>query len=256
LLLLGEADLTRSLLDPFPASIRKRVRQAIAQLDRISLERLPLDPELRKRALLLLDLRGQPEHVFQQAEQLNLTEQQRQALNRLQSLVRLYETSLGAQASPLILDLSLVQTFDYYSGIVFEVVCPLENGIWTLAQGGRYDHLMEIYHPEGQGTAGIGFSLNIEELQQVLLTAGQLPQRAPTSEWLVVPTQESASLAALDQLKQLQADHPQSRIELYLDPMTNPQTVRQFAAQRAIAQVVWVEPNGRVQTEVLGAIAR
>jgi ATP phosphoribosyltransferase regulatory subunit len=254
-LLLGEADLTRSLLEPFPVALRKRVRQAIAHLDRIALETLPLEAALRERALVLLDLRGQPQQVFRRVDGLDLTGQQRQALERLKALVQLYETSLAEQASPLILDLSLIQPFDYYSGIVFEAVYPLENGVWTLGQGGRYDHLMALYHPERQGSAGIGFSLNIEELQQVLLVGGHLPQRPPTSQWLVVPTAETASAAALDQLKRLQAEHPQAGVELYLDPVTQPQTVRQFASQRSIAQLLWVEPNGQVKTEALEAIA-
>ncbi|HEY9639397.1 MAG TPA: ATP phosphoribosyltransferase regulatory subunit, partial [Coleofasciculaceae cyanobacterium] len=59
-LVLGDAGLTRSLLSSFPEPIRKRVREAIATLDRITLETLPLSPDLQARALLLMDLRGQP----------------------------------------------------------------------------------------------------------------------------------------------------------------------------------------------------
>ncbi|HEY9844755.1 MAG TPA: ATP phosphoribosyltransferase regulatory subunit, partial [Candidatus Caenarcaniphilales bacterium] len=88
-LILGEAELTRSLLCDFPAALRNKVRDSIARLDRVALEGLALPPELQQRALFLFDLRGEPANVLQQVAQLDLTIPQRAVLNNLKSLVEL-----------------------------------------------------------------------------------------------------------------------------------------------------------------------
>jgi len=57
-LILGEAGITR-LRRPSTCNPDK-VRSAIAHLDRVAIETLPLSDELRSRARIILDLRGRP----------------------------------------------------------------------------------------------------------------------------------------------------------------------------------------------------
>jgi ATP phosphoribosyltransferase regulatory subunit len=142
-LILGEAGLTRSLLSEFPEPIRAKVRHAIAHLDRLSLEALPLSDAMRDRALLLLDLRGKPADVLQRVSSLPLNETETAIVQNLKSLVELLQGSVS-----IVLDLSLIRTFDYYTGIVFEVVT--QSGQVLLGQGGRYDRLLGQFHPQGE----------------------------------------------------------------------------------------------------------
>jgi len=234
-LILGEAELTRSLLAVFPVPLREQVRHCIAQLDQVALEALPLSPELRERALSLLNLRGKPADVLQQVATLDLAPAQRSALNNLKSLVEL----LGPV--PLTLDLSLIQTFDYYTGLVFEVVSAADTGARVLGQGGRYDQLLGLYHPQGQSIPGIGFCLNLEDLHQVLLPT-QLPQQTPASDWLVVPENAQALPATFAYAQHLRAD-PLLRVEIDLLPRTQV-SVREYARRRRIAQIAWVSGQG------------
>jgi len=234
-LILGEAELTRALLAVFPLSIREQVRHCIARLDQVALEALPLSPELRERALFLLNLRGNPAAVLQQVASLDLAPAQRSILNNLKSLVEL----LGPV--PLTLDLSLIQTFDYYTGLIFEVVSEADTGARVLGQGGRYDQLLGLYHPQGQSIPGIGFCLNLEDLHQVLLPT-QLPQQTPVSDWLVVPESSQAIAAALTHAQQLRAD-PLLRVEIDLLSRTE-ESVREYARRRRIAQIAWVDAQG------------
>ncbi|MBD1861758.1 MULTISPECIES: ATP phosphoribosyltransferase regulatory subunit [Trichocoleus] len=252
-LVLGEAGLTRSLLSPFPSHLQDTVRQAIAHLDRIALETLPLSPELRERALFLVDLRGRPADVLQKVSSLDLDAAQREAVNNLKSLVELLSDSFAAQPgqSPLILDLSLIQTFDYYTGIVFEVVSEAETGQRVLGQGGRYDQLLGLYHPQGETYPGIGFSLNIEDLHQVLLPTEQLPQETPNSDWLVVPESAQAYTAAFAYAQKLRESAELVRVEVDLGDRHSPEAVREYARDRRIAQVVWIKVDGSAEVESL-----
>ena len=235
-LILGEAEITRSLLEAFPQKIRHQVRHAIANLDRITIDNLPLSEELRSRAKMILDLRGNPGDVLQKVSNLGLEAPQQEAVNNLKALVDL----LASQGNfPLILDLSLIQTIDYYTGIVFEVVNDTETGANVLCRGGRYDQLLGLYHPQGENIPGIGFAFSIEDLYQSLSHTQQLPQTTPTTEWLVVPETPDAYASAFAYAQKLRDSHQLVRVEIDLGGR-NAQEIKQYARDHTIAQIAWI----------------
>ncbi|NJK65127.1 MAG: ATP phosphoribosyltransferase regulatory subunit [Microcoleus sp. CSU_2_2] len=246
-LVLGEAGLTARLLEPFPPNVRQKVRGAIANLDRVGLETLPLSPELRSRAMLLFDLRGRPEDVLPIVANLDLDLPQQTALNNLKSAIELlhkYESKIPNLKSKIHLDLSLIQTFDYYTGIVFEVVSSSQTGQRVLGQGGRYDRLLGLFDPQGQNSPGIGFCLNIEDLHQILLTEGQLPRETPASDWLVVPQTPEAAAAAFVYARKLRESAHLVRVEIDLENRETAEAAREYARDRRIAQIAWVNAEG------------
>uniref|UniRef100_A0A832GZ57 ATP phosphoribosyltransferase regulatory subunit n=1 Tax=Oscillatoriales cyanobacterium SpSt-402 TaxID=2282168 RepID=A0A832GZ57_9CYAN len=258
-LVLGESGLTRSLLSPFPEALQSKIRYAIAHLDRVTLETLPLSSELRDRALFLLDLRGNPTDVLQKTAQLELSDSQRLSLDNLKSLIDLLQSaSISSPSSlpypptplPLILDLSLIQTLDYYTGIVFEVVSEHPAGLQVLGQGGRYDQLLGLYDPHGQTYPGIGFALQIEHLHQVLVPTGQLPQQTPAIDWLVVPEIAQAYPHALAYAQQLRASADLVRVELDLGDRTSGE-IYDYARHRRIGSVAWISAQGEAKVETL-----
>ncbi|QKQ75765.1 ATP phosphoribosyltransferase regulatory subunit [Nostoc sp. TCL240-02] len=246
-LILGEAGITRSLLSAFPANLQDKVRSAIAHLDRITIDTLPLSDKLRDRARIMLDLRGPSADVLQKVSSLDLDEEQREAVNNLKSLVELLESE---KKFPLILDLSLIQTIDYYTGIVFEVVNDTESQARVLGRGGRYDQLLGLYHPQGENIPGIGFGLNIEDLYQILLSTQQLPQVTPASNWLVVPETASANAAAFAYAQKLRDSTHLVRVEIDLGGR-DAEAIRQYARDRSIAQIAWIKADGSPTIESL-----
>jgi ATP phosphoribosyltransferase regulatory subunit len=248
-LILGEAGLTRSLLSPFPQPVQDKVRKAIADLDRVTLETLPLSPQLRERALFLFDLRGRPEDVLQKVASLDLDSSEHQIVNKLKSLIELLNQSSPTPV-PLILDLSLVQTFDYYTGIVFEAVSDTDANQRVLGQGGRYDQLLGLYHPQGETYPGIGFCLNIEDLHYTLLSSSQLPQETPASDWLVVPQTPQAEAAAFTYAQKLRNSEHLVRVEMDLGGRS-PEDIREYARSRRITHIAWMNADGIPAIETL-----
>ena len=246
-LILGEAGITRSLLSAFPANLQAQVRSAIAHLDRITIDNLPLSDKLRDRAQIILDLRGPSADVLQKVSSLDLDEEQREAVNNLKSLVELLESE---KKFPLILDLSLIQTIDYYTGIVFEVVNDTESQARVLGRGGRYDQLLGLYHPQGENIPGIGFGLSIEDLYQVLLSTQQLPQETPASDWLVAPETAGANAAAFVYAQKLRDSTDLVRVEIDLGGR-DAEAIRQYASDRGIAQIAWIKTDGSPSIESL-----
>lgn len=253
-LVLGDAGLTRSLLSAFPDSQREPVRRAIAHLNRMQLETLPLSPELKARALFLFDLRGRPEDVLQQVSSLDLDATQHATVNTLKALIELLQASFTREhqvAPSLVLDLSLIQTFDYYTGIVFEAISSHASGQRILAQGGRYDQLLGLYHPQGMTSPGIGFTFNIEDLHQVLLPTEQLPQDTPPSDWLVVPTTASAYAAAFAYAQTIRDATPAMRVEVELNGVASADAIRLSARDRRIRQIAWISADAAPELEAL-----
>lgn len=248
-LILGEADLTRSLFSVFGQPMQAKVRQAIANLDRVTLETLPLSPELRERALFLFDLRGRPEDVLEKVSSLKLDAPQQQIVNNLKSLIELLGQS-SPHPLPITLDLSLVQTIDYYTGIVFQVVSDTDTGARVLGQGGRYDQLLGLYHPQGENYPGIGFCLNIEDLHYVLLSSPQLPRQTPASDWLVVPETTEAQAAAFKYAQKLRDSEHLVRVEMDLGGRMPPE-VRKYARRRRITYLAWIKADGTPTIETL-----
>jgi ATP phosphoribosyltransferase regulatory subunit len=237
-IILGEAGLSRALLAQFPIEFQTQIRWCLAHLDRVTLEQLPLTPNHHQLALSLLDLRGNPDRVLAKLATLELDAQSKTTIANLQALVELL-TASSPQPLPLVLDLSLIQTFDYYTGIVFEAVCITDDNAHILGQGGRYDRLLALYHPQGQNCPGIGFSLNIETIQQVLQTHPSMPHYTPKPDWLVVATTSTAAAAALIYGQKLRSTPTLVRVEMYLD-RGEPSQIRQIAIGRGITQIAWV----------------
>ena len=237
-LILGEAGITRSLLNAFPPDIRNQVRTAIAHLDYITLDTLPLSAELHQRAKIMLDLRGDSREVLAKVSNLHLEPDQDEAINNLKSLVELLDGKF-----PLILDLSLIQTIDYYTGLVFEVVSETNSQAQILGSGGRYDQLLGLYHPQKENIPGIGFELNIDGLYEILLLNQQFPQDIPASNWLVVPETPGAEAAAFAYAEKLRHSPNLVRVEIDLGGR-DIDAIRQYASDRSITQIAWIKSDG------------
>lgn len=247
--LLGDGGLTRSLLQAFPAPLRPQVRDAIARLDRVQLETLSLEPALRERALTLMDLRGHPPSVLQRVSQMDLNPEEQARVYALKSLMEVVPAA--GDCPPLLLDLSLIQPFDYYTGVVFEVVANTPQGRQVVGQGGRYDNLLGVFHPQGHSYPGIGFMFSVEGVHQALVGTGHLPVATPPSDWLVVPRQQGAAAAAFAYGQRIREGANLVRVELYLEPEEDPQVIRERARSRGIQRIAWIAADGTPDIEMV-----
>ena len=243
-IVLGDARLTGALLELLPEQYRARVRQCLASLDRVALTEMDLPADVKGYALELIDLRGKPKEVLSRLSNSPWTSGLTGEINYLKSLIDLWESTSLNSGDRLILDLSFMQTFDYYTGVVFEVSC----NNYVVAQGGRYDNLLGIYHPQNVSYPSIGFCINLEDLQQALQS--RLPQTLTSPNLLVVAKTIDAMQAAFSYAAKLRQDLDIEAIELELE-FRAAEAVREYARSRGIPKIAWVNNDGTIDLEAV-----
>ena len=62
--------------------------------------------------------------------------------------------------SNLVFDISLARGIDYYTGVIFEVLPPKKINLGSIAGGGRYDNLTEIFGLKNMSGIGVSFGLD------------------------------------------------------------------------------------------------
>jgi len=80
---------------------------------------------------------------------------------------------LGLKSCSLTFDLSLARGIDYYTGVIFEVSAPKTISIGSIAGGGRYDNLTEIFGLSNM--SGIGISFGLDRIYMVIDELGLFP---------------------------------------------------------------------------------
>jgi len=203
---------------------------------------MDLPADVKGYALELVDLRGNPKDVLSRLANSAWTSGLTGEINYLKSLIDLWESTGLTSGDRLILDLSFMQTFDYYTGIIFEVAC----NNYVVAQGGRYDRLLGLYHPQNVSYPSVGFCLNLEDLQQALQS--RLPQTLAISSCLVVAKTPDAMQAAFAHAALLRQDPDMEAIELELEFRAE-ELVRDHARSRGISQIAWVSNDGAIVSE-------
>jgi ATP phosphoribosyltransferase regulatory subunit len=166
---IGQIGFFKALLQEMgvPESEHLQVQKALAGRDAARLtqilEGLGLQGREVHKIVGLLQLFGQ-EEVFDRARRLvqfSPASSCLSALTRLEQVHALLK-SYGLK-DRILIDLSEVRGFGYYSGMVFEVFT--EGVGYELGGGGRYDHLISHF---GADLPSTGFALHVERLQRAI----------------------------------------------------------------------------------------
>jgi len=171
----SQVEFVRGLLQELrlPPEREKQVQLALHKKDSSALDvlmetfRLPADG--REMLLALPNLFG-GEAVFEQAGRLVNNRRSEDALANLRTVYDMLK--VYGLDSFILLDLSEIRGFDYYTGIVFEAFTTHLGS--EICGGGRYDHLIGRFGEECPST---GFAIDIEKLQVALERQGAVQPR-------------------------------------------------------------------------------
>lgn len=197
---IGHAGFFRALAAHLPVSeeTREDVRAAIESKNYAALNTIldSLEDSAPVRAMRRLPRLFGGEEIFEEAEAYCIDEESRKTLAYLREVYTML-ASLGL-GQKLLVDLSLVQRIDYYTGIIFSAYVE-EYGDAVLS-GGRYDNLLAMF---GAPMPAIGFAVNADALAGIAMLRGEVPE-VPAAKVLVYgdPGYELKALAHSTRLTQ------------------------------------------------------
>ncbi|MBI5332956.1 MAG: histidine--tRNA ligase [Candidatus Aenigmarchaeota archaeon] len=110
--------------------------------------------------------------------------------NIIRDLIKLEEL-MDDYRDNIKIDLSLVRGLDYYTGIVFEI--GTKDGKLSLAGGGRYDKLVELYG--GKPTPAMGIALGFARIVELMESRGLLDLPKTNTKIFVISIGDSLKVS-------------------------------------------------------------
>lgn len=118
--------------------------------------------------------------------------------------------SIGEGDLKVELDLSLARGLSYYTGAIFEVK-PTSVKMGTIAAGGRYDNLTEVFGMKDN--SGVGVSFGIDRIYDVLDELDLFPvQNQDSTQVMLVNFDKETSMQSLQLLQKLRGQGVRSEI--------------------------------------------
>ena len=135
--------------------------------------------------LQLTSLDGSNEQMLDNAEQLIVgSETGERGVSQLRELIGAVAATLPAAANQRVrFAASICRGLDYYTGIVVETTLNELPEIGSVASGGRYDNLAELY--TNQQLPGVGASLGLDRLLAALEQLGRIQKTQTPAEVLI-----------------------------------------------------------------------
>lgn len=160
-------------------------------------------------------------------------------------------TSLIDEGIHAVIDLGVVRSHEYYTGISFEVDVQFPDGrlYAEIAGGGRYDKLIGHFMTAASPTAipSTGFAFGIERLMAMLTDIGVFDRPAVRSvqhrfdnssaEALLVPRNDTATVTGYLRARR-EADRRLQRVDIWVGE-NDQDAIDRYAAVRGIGEVDW-----------------
>lgn len=167
----------------------------LEELDKISDSK-----ESSQKLLDLTSIKGAPSEVISKARE--LVEGIKKGLDACEALSSIVEYAEGyGITGDIVVDLGLARGLDYYTGPVFEVYAEGFENEGSIAGGGRYDELIEIFG--GEPTPMTGVSLGLDRLVALLERTGVFEGLNLAPRVYVVSASESVRPKAIEVAQQL-----------------------------------------------------
>ena len=234
-LLIGHTALMDLVLSPYQGDRKDAIRTALTRYDRLAIESMDLPQGDRARLLLHLDSRGRPDLQLQELEQQFGPQPVFADLKRLTDLIT---PAADEQRVSVQLDATFQPIFELYTGLVFKLVCQGKAAPVVIARGGRYDDLVRRCGATGTDAAGVGFSLAIDPIRELLSesSTGQPDETA-------VLVAYSSGTGLEDALRRQLFWHQQgTRAVVELKPVQDRSQAEAMARQRGGLQLDWITP--------------
>ena len=152
----------------------EEIKKCMVNLDQESLDRLNIDKNDKAILKELLFTRGEPAIILKKLKNIygnnNVIEQLDCLFNTLSKISKNYNIKIQ-------LDPTYQPHLNLYAGIVFQLICDNKNVKTIIAKGGRYDELVRYFNPNEKIINGIGFTISIDNLRELIVEKSQTKKK-------------------------------------------------------------------------------
>lgn len=179
------------------------VLRAIDKLDKIGvkgiereLTELKISSKIIKKILNFIQIEGSNEEKIKECRKILGTDVE-QGISELEELIG-YLKKMKVDPKFKV-DLSLARGLDYYTGPIFEVFA--EEGIGSIAGGGRYDKMIGLF--SGKYIPATGISLGIERIIEVMNERKMITKTKSKTKVFVISVDDNARNKVLETVQEL-----------------------------------------------------
>ena len=158
-----------------------------------------IPPEVAEKLFSMMELVGAREPVLEKARE--LFKGSESALKALNDFERVLDALSWFGIEDYTVDLSIARGLEYYTGIVFEIDCPLLGAQKQICGGGRYDKLIEEFG--GPSLPAVGFAFGFDRLVLALELSGAKFPSPVRADVYVVPISEEVMPYAIRVAREL-----------------------------------------------------
>jgi histidyl-tRNA synthetase len=159
--------------------------------------------EASMKLLDMIGINGDPAEVLGQAKV--MLQDYEDGVKGCDALDELYKYAKAFGFAQYIrVDLCLARGLDYYTGPVFEVIAKGFEDYGSIAGGGRYDEIIELYG--GPPTYATGVSFGVDRLTPILEEKGAFTDMTLGAEVYVAPVNKKVIYQAIEISQKLRAE--------------------------------------------------
>ena len=152
----------------------EEIKKCMVNLDQESLDKLNIDNNDKAILKELLFTRGEPAIILKKLKNVygnnNVIEELECLFNTLSKISKKYNIKIQ-------LDPTYQPHLNLYAGIVFQLICDNNNVKTIIAKGGRYDELVRYFNPNEKIINGIGFTISIDNLRELIVEKSQTKKK-------------------------------------------------------------------------------
>ena len=152
----------------------EEIKKCMVNLDQESLDRLNIDKNDKAILKELLFTRGEPANILKKLKNIygnnNVIKELECLFNTLSKISMKYNIKIQ-------LDPTYQPHLNLYAGIVFQLICDNNNIKTIIAKGGRYDELVRYFNPNEKIINGIGFTISIDNLRDLIVEKTQTKKK-------------------------------------------------------------------------------
>ena len=193
-LLIGNTYLIELILSSVDSSNLDQIKKILNDLDYITLSKLEIDQDQKCFIKKIMNTRGEPDKILTKLKDIYGSNN---CINNLEELFKIIKPLANDEGIDIQLDPTLGTKYKLYSGLTFSLISSSVSAPVVIAKGGRYDDLVSKFSINNQNSYGIGFSISIDKLRELITVEEEMKEK--NEKVLIVYNQSTSLYKALKQ---------------------------------------------------------